>query len=36
MVVYGTNTGAIVPAALDHKRQAPPVHCCPQTISGRA
>jgi len=23
MVVYGTNTGAIVPAALDHKRQTP-------------
>jgi hypothetical protein len=34
MVVYGTNTGAIVPAALDHKRQAPPVHCSPRKWFG--
>jgi hypothetical protein len=31
-----TLTGAILPAALDHKRLASPVHCCPRTISGRA
>jgi hypothetical protein len=30
VVLYGTNTGAIVPAALDHKRLAPPVHCSPR------
>jgi ubiquinone/menaquinone biosynthesis C-methylase UbiE len=28
--------GAIVPAALDRLRLAPPVHCSPQTITGRA
>jgi hypothetical protein len=30
VVVYGTNTGAVVPAALDHKRLAPLVQCCPR------
>ena len=35
MIVFGTNTGAIVSAALDGYDWAPPVHCSPQTISGR-
>jgi hypothetical protein len=34
VVVHGTSAGAIVPAGLDRKRLAPPVHCCPRRIYG--
>src|SRR4029453_243043 len=32
----GTSADTIVPTALDHKRPAPLVQCCSQTIAGRA